>query len=310
MLKTTPRLVPLVTQPSNPRFQEPKVDLEKIYTRFTKPKREITIQDLQKEIKDTKSEARTLRQELIILRNPIQQETEYDHQLLVLTKEFIPDMDMLEKDFNSEKNRIKREAYRANHTREQKVEVLEKWKLFMKEVKADYPFFECFEKHFIWHKKNCVKSKTPTKPISPAKARHSKKKVENPVSPSPEVNVLEAHISSSSSNEPSLESEKEKEPLDDQLGDTPPLPPRIWKSKYRGNPAFKDFHRERIVSREYRRQKLEARGIYRKGNTLKLLKPRAKGKCFKCFVPFPMPKGCGKIRADFVLEFFFKLSDV
>ena len=33
-------------------------------------------------------------------RNPIQQEPEYDHQLLVLTKEFIPDMDMLEKEFN------------------------------------------------------------------------------------------------------------------------------------------------------------------------------------------------------------------
>ena len=72
-------------------------------------------------------------------RNLIQQETEYDHQLLVLTKEFVPDMDMLEKEFNSEKNRVKREAYRANHTKEQKIEVLEKWKLFMKEVKADYP---------------------------------------------------------------------------------------------------------------------------------------------------------------------------
>ena len=78
-------------------------------------------------------------------RNPIQQESEYDHQLLVLTKEFVPDMDMLEKEFNSEKNRVKREAYRANHTQEQKVEVLEKWKLFMREVKADYPFFEYFE---------------------------------------------------------------------------------------------------------------------------------------------------------------------
>ena len=70
----------------------------------------------------------------------------------MLTKEFVPDMDMLEKEFNSEKNRIKREAYRANHTQEQKVEVLEKWKLFMREVKADYPFFEYFEKHFQWHK--------------------------------------------------------------------------------------------------------------------------------------------------------------
>ena len=53
---------------SKPRFQEPKVDLEKIYNRFTKSKKEITINDLQKEINDTKSEARTLRQELIILK--------------------------------------------------------------------------------------------------------------------------------------------------------------------------------------------------------------------------------------------------
>ena len=45
----------------------------------------------------------------------------------MLTKEFVPDMDMLEKEFNSEKNRVKREAYRANHTKEQKIEVLEKW---------------------------------------------------------------------------------------------------------------------------------------------------------------------------------------
>ena len=201
-------------------------------------------------------------------RNPIQQESEYDHQLLVLTKEFVPNMDMLEKEFNSEENRVKREAYRANHTKEQKIEVLEKWKLFMKEVKADYPFFEYFEKHFQWHKKNCVISKTKTKP------RHL-----------PKVNVLEAHLSSSSSNEPSSENEKEKEPLDDQLGDTPPLPPKKWKSKYRGNPAFKDFHRKKIHSKEYRRQKLfKNNDFYRKGNPnpIENLKPKAKGKCFKC----------------------------
>ena len=174
----------------------------------------------------------------------------------MLTKEFTPDMDALENDFNSEKNRVKREAYRANHTKEQKLEVLEKWKLFMKEVSSDYPFFEYFEKHFKWHKKSCVKTKLPAKPNQPASVRNPSQEAEKSVSPSPKVNVLEAHISSSSSNKPSSESEKEKEPLDDQLGDTPPLPPRIWKSKYRGNPAFKDFHRKKIASKEYRRQKL------------------------------------------------------
>ena len=53
---------------SKPRIQESKVDLEKIYKRFTKSKKEISVQDLQKEIKDAKSEVRTLRQELVILR--------------------------------------------------------------------------------------------------------------------------------------------------------------------------------------------------------------------------------------------------
>ena len=53
---------------SKPRIPEPKVDLEKIYNRFTRSKKEITIQDLQKEIKDTKTEMRNLNQELTILR--------------------------------------------------------------------------------------------------------------------------------------------------------------------------------------------------------------------------------------------------
>ena len=106
---------------------------------------------------------------------------------------------MLEKEFNSEKNRVKREAYRANHTKEQKVEVLEKWKSFMREVKADYPFFEYFEKHFNWQKRNSVKTKLPSKDI-PKKVRHPKK----PVSP-PKINVLEAYLSSHSSTGPSSE---------------------------------------------------------------------------------------------------------
>ena len=52
------------------------------------------------------------------MRNPFQPETETDYQLLVLRKEFTLDMDALTKEFNSERNRVKREAYRANHTSE------------------------------------------------------------------------------------------------------------------------------------------------------------------------------------------------
>ena len=50
------------------RIQEPKVDLEKIYNRFTKSKKEVTVNNLQKEIKKTKFEVRSLKQELTILR--------------------------------------------------------------------------------------------------------------------------------------------------------------------------------------------------------------------------------------------------
>ena len=50
-----------------PRIQEPKVDLEKIYNGFTKSKKEVTVNDLQHEIKETKSEVRSLKQELTIL---------------------------------------------------------------------------------------------------------------------------------------------------------------------------------------------------------------------------------------------------
>ena len=50
-----------------PRIQEPKVDLEKIYNGFTKSKKEVIVNDLQHEIKETKSEVRTLKQELTIL---------------------------------------------------------------------------------------------------------------------------------------------------------------------------------------------------------------------------------------------------
>ena len=110
-------------------------------------------------------------------------------------KEFVPDMDMLEKDFKSEQNRVRREAYRANHTKEQKIEVLEKWKLFMKEVKTDYPFFEYFEKHFKW-RKEC---KPPSKDKPSKRVRCSTQKVEKPVSPSPETNVSKVDQGSPSS---------------------------------------------------------------------------------------------------------------
>ena len=59
----------LVRETSKPetKIQEPKVDLEKIYNRFTKNTKEVTVNDLQREIKETKFEVRSLKQELTIL---------------------------------------------------------------------------------------------------------------------------------------------------------------------------------------------------------------------------------------------------
>ena len=39
---------------------------------------------------------------------------------MTIKKEFTPDMVALGKEFDLEKNRVKREAYKANHTRDQK----------------------------------------------------------------------------------------------------------------------------------------------------------------------------------------------
>ena len=79
---------------------------------------------------------------------------------MAIKKEFTPDLVALGKEFDLEKNRVKRQAYKANHTHDQKKEVLEKWKEFMKEISSNVPFFEYFENHLEWHKKSCVVTKT------------------------------------------------------------------------------------------------------------------------------------------------------
>ncbi|KAL0002157.1 hypothetical protein SO802_015938 [Lithocarpus litseifolius] len=64
--------------------------------------------------------------------------------LKVLKKDFKPDMKFLGDEFDLEKNQVKREAYRANHTKEQKLEVFNAWQEFMKVVSDNIPFFEYF----------------------------------------------------------------------------------------------------------------------------------------------------------------------
>ena len=45
-------------------MQQPKEDLEPIYNKFTQPKKEVKIDDLQKETKETRSEIGALKQNL------------------------------------------------------------------------------------------------------------------------------------------------------------------------------------------------------------------------------------------------------
>ena len=82
------------------------------------------------------------------------------YQLNVMKPDFTPDHKSLGDDFDSETNKVKREAYKENHTKEQKIEVYTKWQELMKEISANIPFFEYFKNHFEWHRKSCVITKT------------------------------------------------------------------------------------------------------------------------------------------------------
>ena len=88
-----------------------------------------------------------------------------------MKKDFIPDHKSLGDDFDSKANKVKREAYKANHTKEQKMEVYTKWQEFMNEISVNIPFFEYFENHFEWHRKSYVITTKKEKKIGPKKMR-------------------------------------------------------------------------------------------------------------------------------------------
>ena len=77
---------------------------------------------------------------------PDQQEESLN--IMVLTKEFSPDLEELGKEFSSEENMAKREAYKANYTRDQKEKVFDAWTAFMREISLNVPFFIYFERYF------------------------------------------------------------------------------------------------------------------------------------------------------------------
>ena len=89
---------------------------------------------------------------------PDQQEESLN--IMVLTKEFSPNLEELGKEFSSEENRTKREAYKANYTRDQKEKVFDAWTAFMREISRNVPFFIYFERYFGQHKQFCASTQT------------------------------------------------------------------------------------------------------------------------------------------------------
>lgn len=90
------------------------------------------------------------------------EQLEHSHQLNTIYKKkrFTPNMRILSDEFESKENRVKRELCRKTTSREEKIEVLTRWKDFMEEISAELPFFEYFENHFQWHKKSVFLEKT------------------------------------------------------------------------------------------------------------------------------------------------------
>ena len=95
------------------------------------------------------------------MEQPLDQQEE-SLNIMVLTKEFSPNLEELGKEFSSEENRTKKEAYKANYTRDQKEKVFDAWTAFMKEISRNVPFFIYFERYFGQHKQFCVSTKTWT----------------------------------------------------------------------------------------------------------------------------------------------------
>ena len=113
--------------------------------------------------------------------------------IMVLTKEFDPDLVELGKDFTSEENRAKREAYKANYTRDQKEKVYDAWVLFMREISRNVPFFIYFERYYGQHKQFCASTKTWTL----VESNPTRNEISNPTPRQPLVKSLPTNPSHS-----------------------------------------------------------------------------------------------------------------
>jgi hypothetical protein len=97
---------------------------------------------------------------------------EIDNQLNVIKKPFEINWDMLNSEFDSEKNKGKREKHRKTHNKEEKKLIFDKWKSVMQDLRMNIHFFDFVDNYYSelnvltkWTKENktTVESSHPPK---------------------------------------------------------------------------------------------------------------------------------------------------
>ena len=73
---------------------------------------------------------------------------EVDNQLNVIKKPFKINWDMLNSEFDSEKNKGKREKHRKTHNKEGKKLIFDKWKSVMQDLRMNIHFFDFIDNYY------------------------------------------------------------------------------------------------------------------------------------------------------------------
>jgi hypothetical protein len=73
---------------------------------------------------------------------------ETDNQLNVIKKPFEINWDMLNSEFDSEKNKDRREKHRKTHDKEEKKLIFDKWKSVMQDLRMNIHFFDFVDKYY------------------------------------------------------------------------------------------------------------------------------------------------------------------
>jgi hypothetical protein len=73
---------------------------------------------------------------------------EIDNQLNVIKKLFEINWKMLNSEFDSEKNRDKRDKHSKSHTKKEKKRIFDKWKIVMQDLKMNIHFFDFVDNYY------------------------------------------------------------------------------------------------------------------------------------------------------------------